>query len=66
MLFLEVVIKKSSMCRIVDEDELLIKKVNEMEKNGGNNNGMVVLSHAKMILWMTRGMTTLLLWICVV
>ena len=53
--------------RIVGEEELL-RKVNEMEKNGSsnNNNGMVVLSHAKMILWMTRGMTTLLLWICVV
>ncbi|PWA94642.1 GDP-fucose protein O-fucosyltransferase [Artemisia annua] len=55
-----------SSSRIVGEEELLLKKVNEMEKNGGNNNGMVVLSHAKMILWMTRGMTTLLLWICVV
>lgn len=32
----------------------------------GDKSSLMVLSQAKMILWMTRGMTSLLLWICVV
>ncbi|KAL8266266.1 hypothetical protein R6Q59_003610 [Mikania micrantha] len=31
----------------------------------GDKSSLTVLSQAKMILWMTRGVTTLLLWICV-
>lgn len=32
----------------------------------GDKSSLMVLSQAKMLLWMTRGMTSLLLWICVV
>ena len=38
----------------------------EGSKGDKSNSSLMVLSQAKMILWMTRGMTTLLLWICVV
>ncbi|XP_076885174.1 rhamnogalacturonan I rhamnosyltransferase 1-like [Bidens hawaiensis] len=36
------------------------------DKSNSNSSSLNVLSQARMILWMTRGMTTLLLWICVV
>ncbi|KAJ9564085.1 hypothetical protein OSB04_000051 [Centaurea solstitialis] len=36
------------------------------EGSKGDKSSLMVLSQAKMILWMTRGMTTLLIWICVV
>ncbi|KAJ0726925.1 putative GDP-fucose protein O-fucosyltransferase [Helianthus annuus] len=36
------------------------------EGSKGDKSSLNVLSQARMILWMTRGMTTLLLWICVV
>ncbi|XP_076883355.1 rhamnogalacturonan I rhamnosyltransferase 1-like [Bidens hawaiensis] len=36
------------------------------KSNSSSSSSLNVLSQARMILWMTRGMTTLLLWICVV
>lgn len=64
------------MCfRLVENCEEQVK-VNKMggwvtftgggEGSKGDKSSLMVLSQAKMILWMTRGMTSLLIWICVV